>query len=152
MTEMTELVLPQHTNALGSIFGGTVMSWIDICAAITSQRHTGRTVVTAAVDELVFRAPLRVGDVACLSGRVNAAFRSSVEVSVLVQREDRITADRTTCVEALLTFVALDEHAKAVPVPQLLCETEEDTQRQRDAETRRALRLAKSKQTAEKKP
>lgn len=140
---MTELVLPQHTNNLGSVFGGQVMAWIDICGAIAAQRHCGRIAVTAAVDEVVFLAPIQQGDLVCLNARVNAAFRSSLEVEVRVQVEDMHTHERALCVEALLVFVALDDAGKPTPVPPLLAESDDDTQRVRAAEARRAARLAR---------
>jgi len=150
-TEMTELVLPQHANALGTVFGGTVMAWIDICAAIAAQRHTGHIVVTAAVDDLVFRDALRVGDVVCLTGRVNGAFRTSLEVEVRVEREDTRTMTRTTCVEALLTFVALDDARRPTLVPPITLDDDDCRQRQSEAEERRTARLARNKRTEEKK-
>ena len=79
-TEMTEIVLPQHANAIGTTFGGVVMGWIDICGAVAAHRHCGRVAVTAAVDEMAFRAPIRVGDVVVLRSRVHAAFRTSLEM------------------------------------------------------------------------
>jgi len=142
-TEMTELVLPQHANALGTIFGGVVMSWIDVCAAITAQRHTGRVVVTALVDDLVFRTALEVGDIVRITGRVNGAFRTSVEIEVRVEREHRKTRSRELCVEALATFVALDDARKPTPVPPVLVENDDDARRQKHAAERRAARLEK---------
>ncbi len=87
-TEMTELVLPQHGNVLGGAFGGTVLAWIDVCGAIAAQRHCNRVAVTAALDDVSFRAPIRVGDVVVLSARVNATFTTSLEVEVEVKVED----------------------------------------------------------------
>lgn len=143
LTEMTELVLPQHSNVLGSAFGGTVLAWIDIAGAICAQRHSGRVSVTASIDEVSFVAPIRVGDVVILSARINAAFRTSVEVTVTVQVEDRVTAHRRACVEAFMTFVAVDDAGKPAEVPPLLAETADDERRAREAHERRATRLAK---------
>jgi acyl-CoA hydrolase len=140
---MTEIVLPQHTNAIGTAFGGAVLGWVDICGAIAAHRHSGRVAVTAAIDDLQFLAPLRVGDVVVLSARVNAAFRSSVEVQVRVEREDPSSRDRTLCLDAFLTFVNLGDDGRPAPVPRLLCATADDTQRKVDAEQRRARRLAR---------
>ena len=72
-TEMTEMVLPQHTNVVGTAFGGVIMSWVDICAAISAQRHCGEVAVTARIDAMEFHAPIRLGDVVRLTARVNAA-------------------------------------------------------------------------------
>ena len=141
LTEMTELVLPQHTNAVGTAFGGTVMSWVDICAAIAAQRHCGRVAVTARVDALEFHAPIRLGDVVCLSARVNEAFGSSMEVGVRVEREDRETGEHFLCVESFLTFVNVVD-GKPSPVPQLVPTTDEEARLQTEARGRRAMRLA----------
>ncbi|MDQ3035427.1 MAG: acyl-CoA thioesterase [Myxococcota bacterium] len=140
-TEMTELVLPQHSNAIGTAFGGTVLAWMDVCAAIAAQRHCGRVAVTAAIDQVQFLAPIRVGDVVVLTSRVNAAFRSSVEVEVEVQVEERGTGNRTLCVDAFMTFVSVDDAGKTCPVPPLLCETADDQRREREARARRERRL-----------
>lgn len=142
-TEMTEIVLPQHTNALGTVFGGQVMAWVDICGAIAAQRHCGRVAVTAAVDELVFRAPIHLGEVVRLEGRVNAVFGTSMEVEVLVQVEDAQTLERTPCVTALMTFVATAEGGQRSPAPPLRCESDDERRREREAQQRRADRLAR---------
>jgi len=140
-TEMTEIVLPQHANALGTAFGGTVMSWVDICAAIVAQRHTGRISVTAAIDDLHFRAPIRVGDIVRLTGRLNAVFRTSLEVEVIVEIENAATRARTLCADAKLTFVNVDAAGKPLPVPPLLLETPEDERRSTEAHARREARI-----------
>jgi acyl-CoA hydrolase len=141
-TEMTELVLPQHSNVLGTAFGGTVLAWMDVCGAIAAQRHCGRVAVTAAIDQVKFLAPIRLGDVVVLAARVNAAFRTSVEVEVEVQVEARETRNRTLCVDAFMTFVAVDEARTPVEVPKLLAENAEDRRREREAIERRERRLA----------
>lgn len=142
-TEMTELVLPQHGNVLGSAFGGTVLAWMDICGAIAAQRHCQTIAVTAGMDDVTFRYPIRVGDVVVLIGRVTAAFNTSLEVEVIVQVEDPQTAERRVCVDAFMTFVAVDEARKPARVPPLLCETPEDEERAEHAIERRAARLAR---------
>jgi acyl-CoA hydrolase len=140
---MTEIVLPQHANAIGTAFGGTVFSWIDVCAAVVAQRHCGRIAVTVAIDEMQFLAPLHVGDVVRLFGRVNAAFRTSVEVEVTVEREDTATRTRTLCADAILTFVNVGDDQKPVAAPPLACETDDDRRRDADARARRDARLAR---------
>lgn len=143
LTEMTELVLPQHGNILGGAFGGTVLAWIDICGAVAAQRHSRRIAVTAAIDEVSFLAPIRVGDVVVLTARLNAAFRTSMEVHVEVQVEERATGRRRRCVDAFMTFVAVDEDRKPCPVPPLVTETADDERRREQAEVRRTARLAR---------
>jgi acyl-CoA hydrolase len=139
-TEMTELVLPQHTNAIGTAFGGVIMSWIDICCSIAAMRHCGRVSVTARVDALEFRAPIKVGDVVRLTARLNAAFTSSMEIGVLVEREDARTGERTLCANARATFVNIGEDGRPCPVPLLLAETEEDQRLAAEATERRSER------------
>ncbi|MCC6873086.1 MAG: acyl-CoA thioesterase [Sandaracinaceae bacterium] len=142
-TEMTELVLPQHGNVLGTAFGGTVLAWIDVCGAIAAQRHCLRVAVTAAIDEVNFLSPIRVGDVVVLSARVNAAFNTSLEVEVQVKVEDRGTLRRRSCVDAFMTFVPIGDDARPCKVPALIAESSEDERRAREALARRQARLAR---------
>jgi acyl-CoA hydrolase len=139
-TEMTELVLPQHTNAIGTAFGGVIMSWIDICSSIAAKRHCGNVCVTARVDALEFRAPIKVGDVVRLTARLNAAFTSSMEIGVRVEREHGRTGERALCADARATFVNLGEDGRPCPVPPLLAATEEDRQIAAQAAARREQR------------
>lgn len=143
---MTELVLPSHTNAFGSIFGGQVMSWIDICAAIAAQRHSRKPVVTASVDALQFVAPVYQGWTVNLKASVNYAGRTSMEVGVRVDAENPRTGEMFHTASAYLTFVALDENHKPSEIPPVLPETTEEKRRFKDAKTRREYRLrARSK-------
>lgn len=140
-TEMTWLVMPSQTNALGTVFGGQIMAWVDVCAAVSAQRFARSHVVTAAVDQLSFRAPIQEGHVVVLRSRVNWAGHSSMEVGVRVEGEDPITGKRTHTSTSYLTFVALDSRGNRVRVPELKPVTEEDHRRQRQAEVRRQARL-----------
>jgi acyl-CoA hydrolase len=141
-TEMTEYVLPQHTNALGGVFGGQIMAWVDLCAAITAQRHAKRMAVTAFVDDLKFELPVRVGEVVRLSARVTATFRTSMEIEVIVEGEDATTGRRWPCVTARLTFVAIDDARNPTPIAPLLLDSEEVRVSQAAGEARRSARLA----------
>jgi acyl-CoA hydrolase len=148
LTTMTEHVLPSHANALGTVFGGTIMSWIDVCGAVCAQRHARKLVVTAFVDDLVFQGPVRVGEVVKLQARVNATFRTSMELEVFVEGENPLEGRSWPCVHALLTFVAVDEMTrKPVPVPPLLMEDDDVRYRQKMAEERRAHRLTRAAQS-----
>lgn len=142
-TEMTELVLPHHSNTLGSAFGGSVLAWIDMCGAIAAQRHCHSVAVTAALDEVNFLSPIQIGDVVVLSARVNAAFKTSLEVEVEVKVEHPQTGHRTLCVDAFVTFVAVNDARRPCPVPPLILESAEDQRRQREAVARREERLAR---------
>ncbi len=138
---MTELVLPQNTNALGTIFGGTVMGWIDIAAAIAAGRHARKIVVTASVDALNFVAPIRLGQVVHIRASVNRAFHSSIEVGVRVDAEEQLTGKRSHCVNAYLTFVALDEKGKPTAVSPVTPKTADEKRRFSQALKRKEARL-----------
>jgi acyl-CoA hydrolase len=140
--EMTWIVMPGDCNALGTVFGGQVCAWIDICAAVAAQRFTHTSVVTAAMDQLVFKAPIRHGRIAVLQAMVNWAGRTSLEVGVRVEEEDPSCGVRTHTSTAYVTFVAVDTDLKPVPVPELVPDTPEGLRRWREAEHRRTDRLA----------
>lgn len=140
---MTELVLPTHTNALGTVFGGVVMSWIDIAAAITAQRHSRKTVVTASIDALNFVAPVFKGWVVNLKASVNYAGRTSMEVGVRVDAENPITGERFHTASAYLTFVALDSHGKPTTIPSIQPKAPDEHRRFEAAKARRAQRLSR---------
>lgn len=136
----TQLVLPNDTNQLGSLLGGTLMHWIDITAAICAKRHSGRVCVTASVDELNFHLPVKLGEIVTLQASVNRAFRTSMEVGVLVTAESPRGEGRRAN-SAYLTFVAIDRKGKPVPVLPVIPETAEEKRRYAEALRRRELRL-----------
>jgi acyl-CoA hydrolase len=137
----TELVLPSDTNSLGSVFGGTVMSWIDIAAAIAAQRHCQSEVVTASLDALDFVAPVHLGWVVNLKASVNYAGKTSMEVGVRVDAENPRTGEHHHTASAYLTFVAIDKNRKPRAVPPILPESEEEKRRFAAAQRRRNMRL-----------
>ena len=138
---MTELVLPSHTNSLQSVFGGVIMSWIDIAAAIAAQRHSSRPVVTASIDALNFVAPVYVGWIVNLKASVNYVSRTSMEVGVRADAENPIAGTYFHIATAYLTFVGLDDYGKPMTVRPVLPETDDEKRRFKDAERRRRLRL-----------
>jgi acyl-CoA hydrolase len=145
--EMTEMVLPNDANRLGNLLGGRLMHMIDIVAAIAASRHTNRVCVTAAVDELHFHHPIKIGEVVILKASVNRAFHSSVEVGVRVIKEDLLTGKRKHTNSAYLTFVAIDEEGRPVVVPGITPKTSEEKRRYRDAARRREQRLLHRKRS-----
>lgn len=147
--EMSQIVLPQHTNALGTAFGGTLMGWIDVCAALSAQRHCRRVVVTASMDAIDFVAPIREGMMVSLRSQVNFAGRTSMEVGVRVEAEDMLTGERVHAASAYVTFVALDEAGKPTPVPPLVPETPHERLRSEEAQERRQQRLELAKRRKE---
>lgn len=138
---MTEIVLPSHANALGTIFGGRIMSWIDIAGAIAAGRHARRVVVTASLDALHFVAPVKVGHVVHIKASVNWAGRTSVEVGVRVDSENPVTGEMRHTATAYATFVALDEKGTPTPVPPVIPETSEEKRRFEQALKRREARI-----------
>jgi acyl-CoA hydrolase len=142
---MTELVLPQHTNALGTIFGGTVMSWIDIAGAISAGKYSRCSVVTASIDALHFIAPIKLGHAVQLKASVNLTGKSSMEVGVRVDSENLITGEKFHNVSAYLTFVALGSDGKPREVPPLDPKTETEKRRHKAALKRRSSRVTLAK-------
>lgn len=140
-TVMTEMVLPQHTNALGSIFGGVIMSWIDICGAITAQRHCRQPVVTASIDYLQFVKPVMIGWTVNLRASVNYVGHTSMEIGVRIDAEDPRTGETFHTASAYLSFVALDNNKVPLPVEALILETDDQKRRNADAHQRREARL-----------
>ena len=139
--EMTEIVLPSHANALGTVFGGQVAAWIDIAAGVAAIRHARNIAVTASMDDLHFVAPVHVGEVLILKAHVNRAFGTSMEVGVQVEAENPVTGERRRTATAYLTFVAIDSQGNRVPVPPLQPETDAELRRYQQAEQRRVWRL-----------
>lgn len=141
LTETVHVVLPNDANPLGFILGGTVMHLIDMAGAIAALRHARVPIVTAAVDELQFLHPIKVGDLILLRARVNAAFTTSMEIEVEVFSEETLTGARQLTSRAFLTFVTVDKDGHRHPVPPLALETEEERTRAESAKARRADRL-----------
>lgn len=143
LVQMTELILPQHTNTLGTCFGGTILSWIDICAGIVAGRHAGRPAVTVAFDDVHFITPIRLGDVVVIAGRVTYTGHTSMEVQVEVWRET-YDGGREHSNTAFVTFVAVDAQGRPVPVPPLALDNDDDRMRFHAGEQRRTERLQKA--------
>lgn len=145
---MTQLVLPSHTNSLDTIFGGVIMSWIDIAGAISAQRHSNKEVVTASLDDLHFIAPVRKGWVVNLKASVNFVSRTSMEVGVRVDAENPKTGEVFHTASAYLTFVAIGGNGKPVPVAPLILRTEDEKRRHEEAKLRRDLRIKRKSKKA----
>lgn len=138
---MTEMVFPNDTNPLQNLMGGRLMHLMDICAAISAQRHSNRVVVTASVDNVSFETGVKLGNVITLEARVTRAFNSSMEVYVVATAENPLTGFKKTANKAFLTFVAVDQAGNPIGVPELEPETEEDRRLFEGALRRRQLRL-----------
>lgn len=140
-TVMNELVLPNDTNTLNNLMGGRLLHWMDIAAAISAQKHCNRIVVTASVDNVSFKQPIKLGDVITIEAKVTRAFNTSVEVRLDVWAENIPSGRRVKSNEAYYTFVAVDQSGNTIPVPELVPESEEEKELYAGALRRRQLRL-----------
>ena len=138
---MTELVIPEDTNSQGNIFGGRVMALIDKAASVVALRHCRSQVATASVDSLTFLSPIRLGGIVVIEARLNAVFRSSLEVGVRVESEDVLTGERRHTTTAFVTMVSLDASGNPQEAPRLLVQNEEDRRLEEEAGRRRDYRL-----------
>lgn len=146
--EAAHIVLPGETNAFGTIFGGTLMQWIDVAGAIAAARQAQGPVVTASMDRLHFLLPVSLGAVVIVQAQVNFTSRTSMEVGVRVLAEDQRTRSRVQATRAYLTFVAIDHQGTPRPVSALVLETAEDQRRFDAGQRRRAARLAERQEVA----
>jgi len=141
IVSMTELVLPNDTNTLNNLMGGRLMHWMDVVSAIAAQRHSNNIVVTASVDNISFRHPIRLGNVVTLKAKVTRSFSSSMEVRIDVDAEDVPSGTKIESNSAYFTFVAVDPTGKPVDVPEVVPETDEERESYQGALRRRQLRL-----------
>jgi acyl-CoA hydrolase len=141
LTITTEHVLPNDTNALGNLFGGRLLQWMDTTAAISAQRHCNRVVVTATVNNVSFKEPIKLGSVVTLEAKVSRSFNSSMEIFIEVFVEDLVTGKKRKCNEAIYTFVAIDQNGSPLPVPELIPETDREKERFEGALRRKQLAL-----------
>jgi len=141
-SEMTEIVLPNDANPLGSLLGGRLMHWIDMAGALAAHRHARSYVVTASIDHMDFLVPVRVGDLVILRSSVNRVFHTSMEVGVKVWVESYLHDECEHVSSAYLTFVAVDSSGKRLAVPVVVPETDEQKRRYDDAGARREIRRA----------
>jgi acyl-CoA hydrolase len=124
--ETRYLVLSRHINAHGTVFGGTILAWIDMVAAMVGERHAGRDVVTASIDSVSFHTPIFADDHVVLRAGVNYVGRTSMEVGVEVFRENPHNNTSVKATSAFVTLVALDEGHRPVEISPLLCESDQE--------------------------
>ena len=149
--ETSELMMPEHSNNLGHVFGGVVLSMMDKCAAIAAFRHCRKPIVTASIDRVDFREPILVGDLVIMRASVNFAGRTSMEVGVRVEAEELLTGRLRHTNSCYLTFVAVDDKGRPTEVPDLRPELPQEIRRYQAARDRRAQRLAERQREAEQK-
>ncbi len=142
---IAQLMQPEHANNQGNVHGGWIMKLADEAGALACMRHAQRRVVTVAIDSMVFRNPIKIGDLVLLTAEVTYAGRTSMEAEVLVHTENPISGERIETNTAYLVYVALDDQDKPVGVPPLLAETEPEKQKLEAGRERQARRLEQKK-------
>ncbi len=140
-TVMSELMMPQHANIMGNVFGGVILSLVDRVAAVAAIRHASKQCVTVSVDKVDFREPIHVGELVTAFARVNFAGRTSMEVGVKVIAENVMSGDKRHTNSCYVTYVALDEKGEPAPVPPIVPETPDEKRRYDRAAQRRASRV-----------
>ena len=139
---IAQLMHPEHANILGNVHGGWIMKLVDEAGALACMRHAQKRVVTVAVDSMVFREPIKIGDLVTLNAEVTYTGRTSMEAEVQVIAEDPITGERTHTNTAYLVYVGLDDEGHPTPIPALITETDEEKLRMEQAKKRQAHRIA----------
>ena len=134
-----QIVLNGHINGYGRLFGGQLVEWIDIVAAVVARRHSGREVTTLAIDNLQFKFPVHANSTMMLYGRITYVGVTSMEVRVDSYVE-RLNGERKLVNTAFLVMVALDEEHHPVEVPRLILDTEEEKAEWKAAKRRNDLR------------
>lgn len=145
-SEMVQLVLPNDTNLLGNLLGGTLMHWIDLAGAVVANRHCRQAIVTASMDGLDFLAPIPLGSLVILKGKLNHVGRSSMEVSVQVYSENPLSGERRQTSTAILCYVAVNKEGKPLPVPRLVLSSDQEKQDFEAARQRREARAVRLQQ------
>jgi len=138
---IAELMMPQHANIMGNVFGGVLLAMVDRVAAVAAIRHARRPAVTVSVDKVDFREPIRVGELVTAMARVNFTGRTSMEVGVKVIAENVLTGERRHTNSCYITYVALNDAGEPVEVPPIVPETPDEKRRYDRAAKRRAERV-----------
>ena len=139
---IAQLMHPEHANILGHVHGGWIMKLVDEAGALACMRHAQKKVVTVAVDSLVFREPIKIGDLVILNAEVTYTGSTSMEAEVQVTAENPITGERTHTNTAYLVYVGLDDNGRPTPIPALIAESDEERQRMEQAKKRQAYRIS----------
>jgi acyl-CoA hydrolase len=140
--QIAQLMEPDHANTQGNVHGGWIMKLVDEAGALAAMRHAGHKIVTVVLDRMVFRQPIRIGDLVILEAMVTYAGRTSMEVEVDVVAENPISRKRTQTNAAFLVYVAIDDEGKPTQVPPLIAETPAEQARMDAAKARQQVRLA----------
>jgi uncharacterized protein (TIGR00369 family) len=139
---LAQLMQPEHANNQGNVHGGWIMKLMDEAGALACMRHAQNRVVTVAVDQMMFKQPIRLGDLVTLKAEVSYAGRTSMEAQVDVTAENPVTGECVYTNSAFFVYVALGEDDKPVPVPPLIPENENQRIRMAKGKERKEYRLA----------
>ncbi len=139
-TEMSQLMTPQHANAAGVVFGGSILAMADNAAYVCASRHAGPRCVTVSVDRVDFREPIQIGELVTLQASVNFVGRSSMEIGIKICAEDLKTGKKRHTNSCYFTMVCLGEDNRPAEVPKIIAETADEKRRLENGEKRRELR------------
>jgi acyl-CoA hydrolase len=145
ITEQAQILMASHINGADRLFGGQLVEWIDVVAAVVARRHSGCNVITAAIDNLQFKAGAYINNTLVLVGRITYVGKTSMEIRVDTYVED-LTGVRKVVNRAYLVMVALDEDGIPVEVPDLILETESERAEWEAGKKRHALRNQRRKE------
>lgn len=145
MTEQVQILMPEQLNGYKRLFGGKLMEWIDVLAAVVARRHCCKNVTTACIDSLEFKEPAFVNDTLVLKGRVTYVGRTSMEIKVDTFVES-LDGSRRLINTAFFVMVALDDNNRPTAVPQLILETDEEKHGYEAGKRRAAERKQRIKQ------
>jgi len=141
---IAQLMQPEHANSQGNVHGGWIMKLVDEAGALACMRHAQHRVVTVAIDQMIFRQPIRIGDLVILKAEVTYAGRTSMEAEVQVTAENPVTGEQTHTNTAYVVYVAMDENGQPAPVPPLFAETDKEKARMAQARIRQKYRLTQN--------
>jgi len=139
--ETSQIMMPQHSNVLGHVFGGVILSMMDTTAAVAAMRHARTPCVTVSIDRVDFKEPVHIGELVVMKASVNYVGNTSMEVGVRVETEQLLTGTRKHTNSCYLTFVAVDAAGRPVKVPGLIPETPQEQRRHAAARDRRRRRI-----------
>ena len=137
---MTVLMTPDTANFSGKVHGGSILKLLDQVAYACASRYAGRYVVTLSVDQVMFRQPIKVGELVTFLASVNHTGNSSMEIGIKVIAEDirgKVVRHVNSC---FFTMIAVDDDGKPVKVPVLTPDTADEQRRFAAAEIRREVR------------
>jgi acyl-CoA hydrolase len=135
--EMREMVLPNDTNPLGNLLGGRLLHLIDIAGAIVASKHSNKMVATVSIDSVIFKEPIKLGEIVILKAVLVRVGRTSMDVLVRIYGENTMTGKITNTNNAFLTYVALDENQRPIEVPRLEINSDEELRLYKQAQARR---------------